>query len=189
MLNYYLFNKPYGVICQFSPVAGKQTLSHFLNVKKDVYPVGRLDTDSEGLLLLTNDKTLNAKLLKPEKKIEKTYLAQVEGKVTDEKLKILRSGVQINVDGLLYKTKTSLVQKIEMPAFLWERNPPIRIRKTVPDEWLSITIVEGKNRQVRKMTASIGHPTLRLIRVQMGKLKLGNLKSGEFITIKINSII
>lgn len=174
MKRYFLLNKPFNVLCQFSPSGGKKTLKDVFNFPKDVYPVGRLDYDSEGLLLLTNDKSLVKKLAHPEAKVEKEYFVQVENIPDDEKLKMLESGVVIGGK----RAKPAKIKRL--PDFeLWERTPPIRYRKNIPACWLSITITEGMNRQVRRMTASIGHPALRLIRFRIGKINLENLQPGE----------
>lgn len=187
--SYYLFNKPCGVICQFSPQDDKPTLAHYLTtVEKDVYPVGRLDTDSEGLLLLSNDKKIVQKVLDPKFEHEKTYHVQIEGLPKEEKLQQLRKGVPINVDGKIYTTKPCQAKLIDQPAYLWERNPPVRFRKNIPTYWLEIKISEGKNRQVRKMTAAIQCPTLRLIRFQIGKLNIDKLSPSDYIKISESDI-
>ncbi len=171
---YIVFHKPYGVLSQFTPEAGARTLAEF-NLPKDVYAAGRLDKDSEGLLLLTNDGPFIEKLLDPKNEKEKTYWVQVERIPSTDKLQQLSCGVKIQD----YTTLPCKVRLIEDPSFP-PRDPPIRVRKTVPDCWLEIIIREGKNRQVRRMTAAIEHPTLRLVRVQIGKLKLGTLAPGEW---------
>ncbi|MEG8946250.1 pseudouridine synthase [Rosettibacter firmus] len=173
-LKYYIIHKPYGVLSQFTDKEGRKTLKSLYNFPKDVYPVGRLDMDSEGLLILTNDKLLTDYLLNPLNKHEREYYVQVEGIPTEESLQKLREGVIIQGR----KTLPAKVKVINTPDFP-ERVPPIRFRKTIPTSWLSITIVEGKNRQVRKMTASVGLPTLRLIRVRIKNILLGDLKPGE----------
>ncbi|HTO15538.1 MAG TPA: pseudouridine synthase [Edaphocola sp.] len=180
---YILFNKPFQTLSQFSPSENKKTLADYLKgIEKDIYPVGRLDYDSEGLLLLTNDSSLNKKLLHPKSGYKKTYWVQIEGAIKEEDIKPLRNGVHISVNGKIHKTLPAQVSIIPNPEEqLWERNPPIRYRKEVPTSWLSITIGEGKNRQVRKMTAAIGFPTLRLIRVQIGNLNLKQLLPEPFI--------
>lgn len=185
---YYLFNKPFNVICQFSPQDDKQTLAHFLPVEKDVYPVGRLDTDSEGLLLLTNDKSVNARLLDPVKAHERTYLVQVDGDITEKAIQELANGVSINVDGKMHRTKPARAEKIAEPAWIRERNPPVRFRKTVPTSWVKLRLTEGKNRQVRKMTAAVGFPTLRLVRFSIGKLTLEGLMPGEYREVKLSEV-
>ena len=165
---------------QFSEEGDKETLaSFFKNIKKDVYPVGRLDYDSEGLLLLTNDKALNHRLLNPLFIHERTYWVQVEGIPTETGLQLLRKGTFINIDGKQYKTKSAKVTWMQEESFLPPRNPPIRYRENIPTSWLSITLTEGKNRQVRKMTASVNLPTLRLIRQSIGKVTLDGMQPGE----------
>lgn len=174
-----LFNKPFNVLSQFTDkgTAGsdRQTLSDFIGVP-NVYAAGRLDRDSEGLLILTSDGKLQNRIASPKFKLPKTYLAQVEGLVDDRALDALRTGVQLN-DGL---TRPALAELIDEPDWLWPRNPPIRVRQSVPDCWISLTITEGKNRQVRRMTAAVGHPTLRLIRYSIGDWKLDGLATGEW---------
>ena len=167
------------MLSQFTKEGDHKTLADLnFNFPKDVYPVGRLDSDSEGLLLLTNDKTINHQLLDPKFKHNRTYLAQVEGIFSEEAKRKLEKGVSISVDGDKYQTLSCKVEIVSEPN-LPERNPPIRFRKTVPTSWIKITLHEGKNRQVRKMTASVGFPTLRLIRVSLEKLSLESLSPGE----------
>jgi 23S rRNA pseudouridine2457 synthase len=172
-----LFNKPYGVMCQFtdrSMGADRQTLSNYIDVP-GVYPAGRLDLDSEGLLLLTDDGRLQARISDPKFKMPKTYLVQVEGDVAEASLDALRCGLRLK-DGL---TLPAEAERIDDPQ-LWPRDPPVRFRKTVPDCWLKITIREGRNRQVRRMTAAVGHPTLRLVRWGIGEWTLDGLGQGEW---------
>ena len=177
-----LFNKPFGVLSQFtdrgSP-AERATLSDFIAVK-DVYPAGRLDRDSEGLLLLTDDGRLQARIADPRFKLPKTYLVQVEGDPQDAALERLRRGVELN-DG---PTRPAEIERIDDPR-LWPRDPPIRVRKSVPDHWLRITIREGRNRQVRRMTAAVGLPTLRLVRWSVGDWTLEGIAPGEVTEISV----
>lgn len=180
LFEYYLFYKPYKVMSQFSPEGDKQTLAdYFKSLPKNVYPVGRLDYDSEGLLLLTNDKQLNHKLLHPLFIHEREYWVQVEGVPTSESVRQLCNGVTIKVDGRPYTCKPSVVRILQEPPILPERIPPIRYRKEIPTSWLSITIKEGKNRQVRKMTAAVNLPTLRLVRYRIGAVTLGDMQPGD----------
>ena len=169
-----IFNKPYGVICQFSEHNIYDSLKDFIPIK-NVYPAGRLDADSEGLVILTDNGQFQNRLSSPSSNIEKIYLAQVENIPKMEEIMRLEKGIQITS----YVTKKSKVKLIEEPQ-LWERNPPIRKRKFIPTSWLEIKISEGKNRQVRKMTAAIGCPTLRLIRIGVGDYSLGNLQPGQY---------
>ena len=173
-----LFNKPHGVLCQFTDrgTAGSKrpTLSDFIKVP-GVYPAGRLDLDSEGLLLLTDDGGLQARIADPKFRLPKTYLVQVEGDVSEASLDALRQGLRLK-DGL---TRPAEVERIEDPA-IWPRDPPVRFRKTVPDCWLKLTIREGRNRQVRRMTAAVGHPTLRLVRWRIGDWTIEGIEPGEW---------
>ncbi len=188
-MNYYsLIYKPYLVLSQFSAVEGKQTLSDFFDVPKDVYPVGRLDFDSEGLLILTNDKQLNHRLLDPKFSHEREYWVQVDGAVNEQAIQQLQKSVTINVDGKLYPTKPCKVLLFKNDPIVPERNPPIRFRKEIPSPWVQMILTEGKNRQVRKMTAQVGFPTLRLIRHRIEKLDTGNMQPGEMITLDQNTI-
>ena len=169
-----LFNKPFNVLCQFKPEADKQTLADYVNVPH-VYPAGRLDFDSEGLLLLTDDGKLQHRISDPRYKLPKIYLAQVERMPDEAALQKLRAGVVLG-DG---PTRPALAELVDEPV-LWERVPPIRARKTVTTAWIKLTIHEGRNRQVRRMTAAIGHPTLRLVRTQIGEWQLADLPPGEW---------
>ncbi|MDD9741723.1 MAG: pseudouridine synthase [Marinovum algicola] len=174
-----LFHKPFGVLSQFTDKGTegttRPTLSDFVDVPR-VYPAGRLDRDSEGLLLLTDDGKLQHRIAHPRAKQPKTYWVQVEGLPEPEALEALRRGVTLK-DG---KTRPAKARRIEAPQPLFDRDPPVRFRKSVPDCWLELTITEGKNRQVRRMTAHVGHPTLRLIRAQIGPWHLGGLRPGEW---------
>ena len=175
---YFIIYKPFMVLSQFSdPVGGKKTLGDLFPFPKDVYPVGRLDEDSEGLLLLTNDPRANAKLLGSG--IEKEYWVQVEGIPTEEAMTDLERGVPIRINKKTHTTLPAKVNFVEDPSQLPPRNPPIRVRASIPDTWISLTIREGKNRQVRRMTAAVGFPTLRLVRVKMGGIELNGMDSGE----------
>ena len=181
MNQYFIIYKPYLVLCQFSPEAGKQTLKDYFDVPKDVYPVGRLDADSEGLLLLTNNKQVNHRLLNPVFAHARTYWAQVDGHVQASNIAQLEQGVSINNDGKPYRTKPCKAILLEPAPIVAERTPPIRFRKNIPAPWLQLTLTEGKNRQVRKMTAAIGFPTLRLIRYSIEKLTIDGLSPGMML--------
>ena len=169
-----LFNKPFDVLCQFTDDQGRATLADFIK-QKNVYAAGRLDRDSEGLLLLTDDGKLQNKITDPKNKMEKTYWVQVEGEITEQAVSQLRKGVTLK-DGL---TKPAKAKIISQPADLWDREPPIRERKNIPTSWLQLSIKEGKNRQVRRMTAATGFPTLRLIRYSIGQWSIENINNGE----------
>ena len=167
------------VLSQFTSALGKQTLADYFKLSKNIYPVGRLDEDSEGLLILTNDEKLNHRLLNPLFKHEREYLIQVDGAVTQEAILQLQHGVIINVNGKLYHTKPCSVSYFNEAELLLPRNPPVRFRKEIPAPWLRIILTEGKNRQVRRMAAKVGFPVLRLIRNRIEDISLGNLKPGE----------
>ena len=169
------FNKPFGVICKFSPQPGRPTLADYIRVP-DIYPAGRLDTDSEGLLLLTDDGALQARITHPRHKLPKVYWVQVEGEPTDAALAALREGVDL---GDLV-TQPAGARLIAEPAGLWPRVPPIRHRARIPTAWLELTLREGRNRQVRRMTARVGFPTLRLVRATIGRLGLAALAPGAW---------
>ena len=185
---YYIIYKPYLVLSQFSAVEGKQTLADYFDVPKDVYPVGRLDYDSEGLLILTNDKQLNNRLLNPLFAHEREYWVQVDGAITNEAVEQLQKGVSINIDGKQYRTKPCKASLFSELPIVPERNPPIRFRKEIPAPWIKLILKEGKNRQVRRMTAAVGFPTLRLIRHRIEKLTLDGLQPGEIIEIEQEDI-
>ncbi|RQO30111.1 pseudouridine synthase [Taibaiella sp. KBW10] len=181
---YILFYKPFQVLSQFSEEGDKKTLAHFFpNIEKNIYPVGRLDYDSEGLLLLTNDKKINHQLLDPKQAHQRTYYVQVEGTPTPESLIQLAQGVSISINGAIHKTSPAKASLIPEPQHLPERNPPIRFRKNIPTAWIALTLTEGKNRQVRKMTAAVGFPTLRLIRYSIGQMEIGKMNSGDAIAL------
>jgi 23S rRNA pseudouridine2457 synthase len=176
---YVVFNKPYGVLSQFTDEAGRSTLKDFIPIPR-IYPVGRLDMDSEGLLLLTNDGLFNQWLTNPKNHQEKTYLVQVEGVPTEEQLLMLKKGIVIESK----KTLPAHVRIIPEPK-LWERTKPIRFRKNIPTTWLEMSIREGMNRQIRKMTAAVKLPCLRLVRVSIGPIMIGPLKPGKYAFIKM----
>jgi 23S rRNA pseudouridine2457 synthase len=169
------FNKPFGVACKFSPEPGRKTLADYIDVR-GVYPAGRLDTDSEGLLLLTDDGILQARIAEPKHKIAKVYWAQVEGSPSSAALEPLHKGVDLGD----FKTQPARVKLIDEPQGLWPRVPPIRYRAKIPTTWIELTIHEGKNRQVRRMTAKVGFPTLRLIRAAVGKVSVDGLALGTW---------
>lgn len=171
-------NKPFGVLCQFTTNDGRPTLAGYVR-QKDVYPAGRLDHDSEGLLLLTDDGVLAHRLTDPRHKQPKTYLVQVDGALDDEALQALRRGVALN-DG---PTLPVVAEHASEPSWLWPRDPPVRFRKNIPTSWMSIMLREGRNRQIRRMTAAVGFPTLRLIRVSIGAYALDDLSPGQTRTL------
>lgn len=180
IFKYYIVYKPFGMLSQFTSDGRHPSLA-WLNYHfpPDVYPVGRLDADSEGLLLLSNDKSLYAKLFNPKHPHKRTYLVQVEG-IFDTKAKLfLENGVSINLKGQQYVTQPAEIEILDYQPSLPERIPAIRFRKHIPTSWIKITLQEGKNRQVRKMTAAVGFPTLRLVRIQIGNLHLNNIQPGE----------
>lgn len=172
-----LFNKPFNTLCQFSGEMTDSTLADFITTK-NIYPAGRLDKDSEGLLLLTNDGKLQHKISHPKHKMAKTYWAQVEGEITNDAILQLNRGVMLK-DGLTKPAQAKIIIPAQQTTALWDRKPAIRVRKNIPTSWLELTIKEGKNRQVRRMTAAVGFPTLRLIRVAIGAWSIDQLQPGE----------
>jgi 23S rRNA pseudouridine2457 synthase len=181
-MRYIIFYKPYEVLSQFSPSGEKKTLAYFFNnLPKDVYPAGRLDFDSEGLIVLTSDKALAHELTDPRYGHRRTYYVQVEGSITAEALRRLSSGVDIQIDGKKYRTQPAIAHLLPAEPALPPRFPPIRFRKSVPTSWLALTLREGKNRQVRRMTAALGFPTLRLVRYAIGSVTIEGMQPGDFI--------
>jgi len=176
------FNKPFGVACKFSPEPGRKTLADFIDVR-NVYPAGRLDTDSEGVMLLTDDGPLQARIAEPRYKLAKIYWAQVEGSPSPAALDQLRQGVKLTD----FRTLPANANLIEEPRGLWSRDPPIRHRANIPTSWIELTIREGKNRQVRRMTAKVGFPTLRLIRAAIGRVRVEGLAPGTWREIEPDS--
>ncbi len=174
-----LLNKPFNVLCQFTDGAGRSTLADFVSVP-DVYPAGRLDRDSEGLVVLTNDGALQARISHPRHKLGKTYWVQVEGVLDAQALQRLRDGVELK-DG---PTRPARARVMQEPAGLWPRDPPIRSRKHIPTSWLELSLIEGRNRQVRRMTAAVGHPTLRLIRYRVGSWTIDGLGPGDWVRVE-----
>lgn len=174
MSEIFLLNKPYNVLCQFTDQNKRSTLADYVSIP-NIYPAGRLDYDSEGLVILTSHGKLQYLITDPKNKMYKTYLVQIEGLVSDQALQELSLGVKLN-DGLTLPAKVSLIE----PPKIWPRFPPIRERKSIPTSWIKLSIREGRNRQVRRMTAAIGHPTLRLIRIAVGEWELGSLQPGEW---------
>lgn len=186
-MRYFLIYKPFGVHSQFRPGEGQIGLGSLYDFPEDVYPVGRLDADSEGLLLLTNDTYINKQLLDPVNKHWRTYFVQVEGTITTEAIEQLKKGVSISIDGKKHFTgpaKAGIIDTPELPP----RVPPIRFRKTVPDSWLELSLTEGKNRQVRKMTAVVGFPTLRLVRVKIENLTMEEPVSGKVTELEKSEV-
>lgn len=178
-----LFNKPYGVVCQFSVDGKHPTLKDYIPIA-DVYAAGRLDTDSEGLLILTDDGRLQHQLAHPKHKLPKTYWVQVEGEITKDALTALMHGVNLGD----FVTAPAHALQINEPEELWSRMPPVRIRLSVPTSWIALTITEGKNRQVRRMTAKVGFPTLRLIRAEVGNWTLDGLAPGQYRQLSVREM-
>ena len=187
-MEYYLIYKPYQVLSQFTSSDGKLCLKDILNVPKDVYPVGRLDYDSEGLLLLTNDTSINHQLLHPKFAHARTYWVQVDGAITNDAIEALSKGVTISVDGKTYETKKSTLKILSDKLLVPERNPPIRVRKSIPTSWVSIQLTEGKNRQVRKMFASVGFPVVRLIRSQIGQFSIAQMQPSDCLSLSFEEV-
>jgi 23S rRNA pseudouridine2457 synthase len=179
MHRYFIIHKPYLVLSQFSAVDGKKTLADFFDVPKDVYPVGRLDYDSEGLLILTNDTSINHQLLNPKQKHTREYWVQVEGDVTQQAIEELKKGVTISVDGKEHVTQPCQAKIMIDTIDVAERNPPIRFRKNIKTTWMSLVLTEGKNRQVRRMTAAVSFPTLRLVRYRIEQITIDGLIPGQ----------
>lgn len=188
MKRYFLVYKPYLVLSQFTSQLQQQTLAHFFSVPPDVYPVGRLDYDSEGLLLLTNDTAINHRLLHPLFAHERLYWVQVDGAITAQVLTQLAMGVTIQVSGKPYRTKPCKAVLLPAGVEVPPRHPPIRVRKEIPAPWIEITLTEGKNRQVRKMTAAVGFPTLRLIRRRIAGLEVGGMQPGDIQELTKNTV-
>jgi 23S rRNA pseudouridine2457 synthase len=188
-LNFYcIIYKPFNVLSQFTSQEGKQTLKDFFDVPPDVYPVGRLDYDSEGLLILTNDKSINHKLLNPTNEHIREYWVQVDGAITADAIDQLQKGVSIAVDGKKYHTKKCSAALFKTVPVVPERNPPIRFRANIPAPWIKMQLTEGKNRQVRKMTAAVGFPTLRLIRRSIEKCSIEGLQPGDIRLLTKNEL-
>lgn len=175
-----LFNKPFRVLSQFSPEGDKKTLADYIDIKQ-VYPAGRLDYDSEGLMILTDDGRLQARLTDPKSRKYKTYLVQVEGEIDRKAIVALQRGVMLKEN----RTLPARVRQVDPPENLWQRDPPVRFRKNIPTSWLEIQIREGKNRQVRRMTAAVGFPTLRLVRTRIDDYDLQGLQPGEYQLIEV----
>lgn len=182
-LSYFAVYKPYQVLTRFGKEGDKAVLSDFFDVPKDVYPVGRLDYESEGLLILTNDKSLNHRLLHPSQAHEREYWVQVDGAVTPEAIRQLEAGVTINIDGKPFRTAPAKASIFPSAPNVPDRNPPIRFRQHIPAPWIRLVLREGKNRQVRRMTAAVGFPTLRLIRYRIGRLDVQGMLPGDMVVL------
>jgi 23S rRNA pseudouridine2457 synthase len=185
---YYILHKPYGYLSQFKDEGKFKGLVNILNVSKDVYSVGRLDATSEGLLLLTNDTSVNDRLLNPKNLHKKVYYVQVEGEISKDAVSKLEKGVSFKIKGKTINSAPAKCKEIDAPYFLEERMPPVRERKSIPTSWISLELTEGKNRQVRRMTAAVGFPTLRLIRYSINRLTLDKLKIGEYRNLSDNEL-
>jgi len=188
-IKYFVFYKPYNVLNQFTKERPEHvTLADFLKVEKDIYPVGRLDKDSEGLIILTNDSMLNNLLLSPGFAHSRTYFVQVDNDITQKAIDQVASGVDIKLETSIYRTKPCEVKKLPKEPALPDRNPPVRFRQNIPTSWVKIELKEGKNRQIRKMFAKVGFPVLRLIRIQIEDLRIGKLEPGEYIEMEQKEI-
>ena len=187
-MDYFLIYKPFQVLSQFTSTEGKLCLKDILQVPTDVYPVGRLDYDSEGLLLITNDKSINQQLLNPLYAHQRTYWVQVDGAITEAALAQLSKGVSINVEGKIYQTKPAKLESLPDTIAVPDRNPPIRFRKSIPTSWVAIQITEGKNRQVRKMFAQVGFPVLRLIRAKLGQFSIEDMQPGDCLSLTASEV-
>ncbi len=188
MFRYFIIYKPFKTLSQFTTDEEKQTLANFFSVPKNVYPVGRLDEDSEGLLILTNDKKLNHRLLDPAFEHEREYWVQVEGNISHDAVMQMQQGLQINIKGKQHLTKPAIIEIFNEAPQVAERNPPVRFRANATTSWIKIILKEGKNRQVRKMTAQVGFPTLRLIRYRIEKIELKTMQPGDIIELSQKSI-
>lgn len=178
-MRYFAFHKPYGYLSQFTDEGRWKGLADLSLFPPNVYPIGRLDADSEGLLLLSSDASINARLLHPKNKHERSYLVQVEGEITSEAIEALKGPLELNYKGKIHITAAAKARKISAPEFLEEREPPVRFRKSVPSSWIELILTEGKNRQVRKMTAKVGFPTLRLLRNSIEGISIEHLPQGQ----------
>jgi 23S rRNA pseudouridine2457 synthase len=188
MFRYFIVYKPYQTLSRFTTADGKATLADFFSVPKNIYPVGRLDEDSEGLLILTNDSNLNHRLLDPSFEHEREYWVQVEGIMTKEAVMQMQQGLQLNIKGHIEQTKPCVVHIFKIAPEVEERVPPVRYRASIPTSWIKIILKEGKNRQVRKMTAKVGFPTLRLIRYRIEQIELNDMKPAAIIEVSKKTI-
>ena len=188
MLRYFIVYKPYQTLSQFTSALNKKTLADYFSVPKNIYPVGRLDEDSEGLLILTNDKKLNHHLLNPENEHDREYWVQVEGEITNDAVMQMQQGLQLNIKNKTSQTKTSIVTIFNKDPEVRDRIPPIRYRANIATSWIKIILKEGKNRQIRKMTAKVGFPTLRLIRTRIVDIELKNMQPATMIELSQKSI-